>query len=169
MKTNNSEIKKNEVHIREVYSEKALNLLKAGFAITSFSLFTYFVALLYNSFDFGLILEIIMLIFMIVSYNQIKNQNLKAAKISAIIAIFPALFLIIFDLIHLLVNIEVVAVEVFRYYFSFDQFFYYIEPYLADVLLIANVFILYKTVSALSKAESGKSTDNYVDSFYDKL
>ena len=81
----------------------------------------------------------------------------------------PIGWLIIYDLIDLIVNIGDVIPVVIDYYLSIDQFFYYIEPYLFDVILVATIILLYKAFSSLSRADNSKPAENYVDSFYDKL
>ena len=81
----------------------------------------------------------------------------------------PIGWLIIYDIIELIVNLEEVLVEVIKYYFSWDRFFFYIEPYLYDVLLVATIIILYKAYKSLSKVEGNEEDNNYTDTFYDSL
>lgn len=159
----------NQKHIQKTYSEKAMNLLKICIFIMIFSLITYFIAILYDAFDFGLIFELIAFAFIVLAYNQIKGNKIKSCKKSTIIAMIPIGWLIIYDLIDLIVNIKDVASVVAQYYLSIDQFFYYIEPYLFDVVLVATIILLFKTVSSLNKAGGNNPTENYIDSFYDKL
>ena len=159
----------NRKHIRETYSDKALNILKICGGLMIFSLISYFIALLYNSFDFGLVFELIAFVFIVLAYSQISQDNIKSGKRNIIIAMIPIGWLIIYDLIDLIVNIGDVIPVVIDYYLSIDQFFYYIEPYLFDVILVVTIILLYKAFSSLSRADNSKPAENYVDSFYDKL
>ena len=164
------EIQENKEHIQKIYTEKAQKLLKFCIVILIVNGITYLIGFfLYNSFDFGLVFEIITFIFILIANNRIEQKNMKLGKINTIMAIIPISFLIIYDLIHLAINIEEVLEEVLIYYTSSDQFFYYIEPYLFDVTLIAVIKLLYKTYKALNKADNTQQSENYLDTFYDNL
>ena len=164
------EIQENKEHIQKIYTEKAQKLLKFCIVILIVNGITYLIGFfLYNSFDFGLVFEIITFIFILIANNRIEQKNMKLGKINTIMAIIPISFLIIYDLIHLAINIEEVLEEVLIYYTSSDQFFYNIEPYLFDVTLIAVIKLLYKTYKALNKADNTHQSENYLDTFYDNL
>lgn len=164
------EIQENKEHIQKIYTEKAQKLLKFCIVILIVNGITYLIGFfLYNSFDFGLVFEIITFIFILIANNRIEHKNMKLGKINTIMAIIPISFLIIYDLIHLAINIEEVLEEVLIYYTSSDQFFYNIEPYLFDVTLIAVIKLLYKTHKALNKADNTQQSENYLDTFYDNL
>ena len=164
------EIQENKEHIQKIYTEKAQKLLKFCIVILIVNGITYLIGFfLYNSFDFGLVFEIITFIFILIANNRIEHKNMKLGKINTIMAIIPISFLIIYDLIHLAINIEEVLEEVLIYYTSSDQFFYNIEPYLFDVTLIAVIKLLYKTYKALNKADNTQQSENYLDTFYDNL
>ena len=164
------EIQENKEHIQKIYTEKAQKLLKFCIVILIVNGITYLIGFfLYNSFDFGLVFEIITFIFILIANNRIEQKNMKLGKINTIMAIIPISFLIIYDLIHLAINIEEVLEEVLIYYTSSDQFFYNIEPYLFDVTLIAIIKLLYKTYKALNKADNTQQSENYLDTFYDNL
>lgn len=164
------EIQENKEHIQKIYTEKAQKLLKFCIVILIVNGITYLIGFfLYNSFDFGLVFEIITFIFILIANNRIEQKNMKLGKINTIMAIIPISFLIIYDLIHLAINIEEVLEEVLIYYTSSDQFFYNIEPYLFDVTLIAVIKLLYKTYKALNKADNTQQSENYLDTFYDNL
>ena len=158
------------VNIKKIGKDKACNLLKICMAISLFSIVTYiFMILVYNSFDFGFIFEVISFVFIIFAYNKIDLNDFQSGKRNIIIAMIPFGWLIIYDFIDLIVNIKEVLTEVAIYYLSMDQFFYYIEPYLFDVTLVANVVLLYKAFSALNKTETIKESEDYADIFYNKI
>ena len=164
------EIQENKENKQKIYTEKAQKLLKFCIVILIVNGITYLIGFfLYNSFDFGLVFEIITFIFILIANNRIEQKNMKLGKINTIMAIIPISFLIIYDLIHLAINIEEVLEEVLIYYTSSDQFFYNIEPYLFDITLIAVIKLLYKTYKALNKADNTQQSENYLDTFYDNL
>jgi len=78
--------------------------------------------------------------------------------------------LLIFDFGHLITNLGEVSEEVIEYYTGLDKYFYHIEPYLADVTLILTFVLLFKAYFSLNKADgTATPTNDYVDTFYDKL
>lgn len=115
------EIQENKEHIQKIYTEKAQKLLKFCIVILIVNGITYLIGFfLYNSFDFGLVFEIITFIFILIANNRIEQKNMKLGKINTIMAIILISFLIIYDLIHLAINIEEVLEEVLIYYTSSD-------------------------------------------------
>ena len=81
----------------------------------------------------------------------------------------PLGWLIIYDLINLLVNIKEVITEVIFYYASSDQFFYYIEPYLFDVTIVAIIILLFLAYKSIRRADGTDENNNPTDAFYEKL
>lgn len=168
---NNNQNNENKTHIRKVYKDKAENLLKKCMVIMFLSILKYILPLvLFKAFDFGLVFEVISLVFIVIAYNKMGQNDFRVLKRYTIIAMIPIGWLIIYDFIDLLANIGEVFIEVSMYYLTGDQFFYYLAPYLVDVLLIASIILLYKTYSSLKKAEGSEAVyDSYEDTFYDKL
>lgn len=168
MMESNVENEENKMHIKKVYKEKITNLLKLCIGIMIFSFITYVIGIFtYGQFDFGLIFEIISFIFIIIAYRKIKQNDYEAIKKSAIIAMIPLGWLVIYDFIGLLVNIDEVFFQVVRYYITWDKYFYYLLPYLVDVVLITLLILLYKVIMASKKIEN-KSVD-FGEEFYDNL
>lgn len=160
---------KNRKHIENVYKNKTINLLKICIGLSIFSFATYLIGIFYNAFDFGLIFEIISFIFIIFALNKTLKNDFQSGKRNTIIAMIPIGWLIIYDFFNLSVNIIEVIIEVSGYYLSFDRYFYYIKPYLFDVILIAIIILLYKSYRSLSRATNNNQSDNYTDTFYDKF
>lgn len=161
-------IKSNAEHVKETYLDSANNLLNFSMIVFAFSFITYFIALLSNNFDFGLIFELIAFVLILITKNRIKNGDTSIAKICVIASILPVIFLIGFDLLNLILNLGEVFGEVFHYYTSIDQFFYMIEPYLFDITLVVNIVLLFKAFISLKYAE-GSVEKTYTDKFYDSL
>ena len=161
--------KKNKAHIQEVYVDKSIFFLKLCIGIFLFSVITYLIALEYNAFDFGFIFEVISLVFVIISIDKLKKQKLQSAKKCIIIAMIPIGWLIIYDFINLLANLNEVMTNVIEYYTTWDRYFYSLRPYLVDVTLIALIVLLYKSYSSVNKADGTTVSDSYADTFYNKL
>ena len=160
---------KNRADIQEVYVDKCIFFLKFCIGIFLFSVITYLIALEYNAFDFGFIFEVISLVFVILSIDKLKKQKLQSAKKCIVIAMIPIGWLIIYDFINLLANLNEVMTNVIEYYTTWDRYFYSLRPYLVDVTLIALIVLLYKSYSSVNKADGTTVSDSYVDTFYNKL
>ena len=156
-------------HIQEVYVDKSIFFLKFCIGIFLFSVITYLIALEYNAFDFGFIFEVISLVFVILSIDKLKKQKLQSAKKCIVIAMIPIGWLIIYDFINLLANLNEVMTNVIEYYTTWDRYFYSLRPYLVDVTLIALIVLLYKSYSSVNKADGTTVSDSYADTFYNKL
>ena len=170
MNDNQDSNMKNKAHIQEVYKDKAIRFLKFCIGIFAFDGFTYLMPFVMNAFDFGLIFEVISFVFVLVSIDRLKQNNLQSSKKSIIIAMIPIGWLIIYDFINLLVNINEVMGEVLSYYIGPDKLFYFLSPYLVDVTLIAIIVFLYKSYLSINKSDGTTPiSDNYTDTFYNKL
>lgn len=157
-------------HIAEIYSDKAINLLNICIGIFIFNAITYIFGILtQNAFDFGFVFETISCLCILYAKSTIKETNLQSGKKIIIFANLPLAFLIVYDFINLLLNLDEILTEIVRYYTTFDQFFYYLSPYLVDVTLIALIVLFYQSYIALCKADGSIKSSNYVDTFYDKL
>ena len=161
--------KKNKAHIQEVYVDKSIFFLKFCIGIFLFSVITYLIALEYNAFDFGFIFEVISLVFVLLSIDNLKKHKLQSAKTCIVIAMIPIGWLIIYDFINLLANLNEVMTNVIEYYTTWDRYFYSLRPYLVDVTLIALIVLLYKSYSSVNKADGTTVSDSYTDTFYNKL
>ena len=159
---------KNKAHIQEVYVDKSIFFLKFCIGIFLFSVITYLIALEYNAFDFGFIFEVISLVFVIISIDKLKKQKLQSAKKCIVIAMIPIGWLIIYDFINLLANLDEVMANVIKYFTTWDRYYYSLRPYLVDVTLIVLIVLLYKSYSSVNKAGNNTKSDNYTDIFYNK-
>lgn len=160
----------NKEHIKKVYTEKTINLLKICLGLSVFSLCTYLVGIfLYQSFDFGCIFEMISFVFVLLTYLNVQKNNWQTSKRNVIIAMLPLGWLLVYDFIYLLIHLNEVLPEIVGYYTSFDQYFYYLGPYLFDFTLIASLFLLYKVYSSLCIVDGTRKDNSFTDTFYDTL
>ena len=163
-------IEKNNRHITNVYSEKAMNLLRICMTILGFSSLTYFIIyLFYRTLDFGIIFEVIGFIFIVLAYNKIPSKDWKKSQKYILFAMLPIGCLIFYDFLHLLVNLDEVLPEVLYYFLSTDKYFYYIEPYLYDISLVLTFGLLYSSYISLNKAKGDIEYEDYTEEFYDKI
>lgn len=169
MNTNQNMDIKNEEHIQEVYIDKAIFFLKFYIGISLFSIITYLIALEYNAFDFGFIFEVISFVFVILSIDKLRKHKLQSAKKCIIIAMIPIGWLIIYDFINLLANLDEVMTNIIKYYTTWDKYYYSLMPYLVDVTLIILIVLLYKSYSSVNQIDKTTKSDNYTDTFYNKL
>lgn len=160
----------NEKHNYEVYTDKASKFLTFTIIILVLSLISYLIALFgWDNFDFGFIFELFALVCVIVAKNAVIDKKLSLSKKTIIASMCSIGWLLVYDFINFLANINEIMQEVEHYYLSADNEYYYLAPYLVDVVLIGLIVILFKSLSALSYADGTKKHDNYSDSFYDKL
>lgn len=165
-----NEEEKQKKHIRKIYSENALKYLSTSTIVFIFSLLSYLIALVfYDNFDFGFIFEIISFISIYIAKSHIEKDDLYSGKKWIIISIIPVVWLLIYDFINLLANIGEVISEVIAYFLSFDFFFYSLEPYLADVVLLLIFTFLLLAHHMLTIADGTKKVTTYADRFYDEL
>lgn len=160
--------KENKEQFQKVYVDKAIFFLKFCIGIFIFSIITYLIALEYNAFDFGFIFEVISLVFVLLSIDNLKKHKLQSAKTCIVIAMIPIGWLIIYDFINLLANLNEVMANVIKYFTTWDRYYYSLRPYLVDVTLIVLIVLLYKSYSSVNKAGNNTKSDNYTDIFYNK-
>ena len=160
----------NEEHVNEVYTDKAENLLNICKKLFLFSFFTYLLGFfLYRTFDFGLIFELISYFFVLQASNTISQNNINLCKRNCIFSMIPIGWLIIYDFIIILLNLPQVIMQIFTFYSSFDYYFYYLSPYLVDIVLITLLSLLYTTLRSLEKIDNTQKTTDYTETFYDNL
>ncbi len=163
------EEEENQKHIEQTYLEKSKNILYICIGILAVSFLTYiWNIVMYLNFDYGVLLEIVSCFFIISACVKIGKKEIELAKTYIIVSAIPMFILIVIDLIDLLSNIGEVIGQVGLYYLTGDFLFYFILPYLFDVTLYLNVFLLYKAYTSLGKAE-GKIKKSFTDTFYDSL
>lgn len=174
MDENSIENKENEInekeHIREVYTDKAKNLTKISLVLLGFDVITYIYAIfVYQSFDFGMIFELISFTFAIICFDNIDRENYKKAKRYNIISEFSSGWLVIYDLIIFILNfIGLIKINQTQY-IQFNTYEYYLYPILSDIIIIIAMVLLYRAYKSIQKAIGEEKEENYTDSFYDNM
>ncbi len=165
-----SESEKNDkILIEETYSDKSIKFLTFSILILAFDLIIYIIFLYIGYNDFGMYFETASLFLSIISVNLVKNKKFSMAKSTILGAAFPICWLFVYDLIDLFANFENVFVEMSAIYITDTAYFYYVLPYLFDIVSIVLIILFFKAHSSLSIADGTKVKDSYSKSFYDKM
>lgn len=167
---NNSE--ENLKHIQNVYHEKTIKYLKIAITLLALSCSTYlYFIFVYSAFDFGIILELISLVLLIISYNLCSSNKLSSFKNFIILSTLPIALLIFYDFINLLLHIKEVFAEVSLYYITMNKYFFILDPYIYDVILVLVLVYIYKSINSLKKLSNDniQQTKDFTDTFYDSL
>lgn len=91
--------------IRKVNIDKARNVSKIAMVLIIISILTYVIPLLMGEFDFGVVFEIISLIFLLISNSFMGKYNETRAKRYLICSMVAIGWILIYDLISLLTSI----------------------------------------------------------------
>ena len=87
------EQQQNKEHITNISFIEAAFYMKITIFILIFDLFTYVVALQFNSFDFGIFFEIFSLLFSILAVLSLNKKEIHSSKINIILSTVPILLL----------------------------------------------------------------------------
>lgn len=140
----------NEVFKKNIYLNKAKNILFLTIPFFILSFITYIIPNLFNIFDFGLIFELLSFILLLIALHFINKSNIYYSKRFIIFSIFSIGWLLVYDLINLFVN------------FSFHAIIFF------DKLLIIIIFLQSKIYKNLCKANNENEFEEPTDWFYDK-
>ena len=151
----------NNDKIKRVYSDQAYNLLILLKVFLFIDLLTYIIPLfVFKEFDFGLVLDIIAFVFVILAYDNVTH-DLKSSKTRVLISIIPIAWIIIYDVIDMLLN-----ADSFILVYSFTYAGDYLK--LAFLLEILILVLQIRTYIALSKSLGEKQFMDPTEEFYTK-
>lgn len=145
--------------IKKVNIDKAKNKAKDCISLTIFSILTYIVPLLFGDFDFGLVFELLTLIFIFIARNNMKNYDEDRSKRYTIFAMIPIGWLLIYDFITLIANTSD----------AIDLTFLWYDFILGDGITILIIIILYAINKDLRKADNPEKYKESTDWFYERL
>ena len=91
--------------IRKINIDKARNISKISVILIIISILTYIIPLLMGEFDFGIVFEIISLIFLLISKNFMGKYDGTRAKRYLICSMVSIGWILIYDFINLLTSI----------------------------------------------------------------
>lgn len=144
--------------INKVNIDKAKNKTKISIGLITISIFTYVIPLILGEFDFGIIFEIISLIFLLVSKNYMAKYDEIRAKRYIICSMIPIGWLLIYDFIFLLASI-MSGLDIVIMGYGFFR---------AEILSILYMLVLFMINKDLSKADNPIKYKESTDWFYEK-
>ena len=144
---------------KKVNIDKAKNKTIGCMVLTIISLFSYIVPLMFGDFDFGMIFEILTLIFIFMARNQMSKYDEDRSKIYTILAMIPIGLLLIYDLITILSYVSDVL----------DFTFLGLDFVLQEGFTILSLMILFAINKDLRKADNPEKYKESTDWFYERL
>ena len=143
--------------IRKVNIDKARNVSKIAMVLIIISILTYVIPLLMGEFDFGVVFEIISLIFLLISNSFMGKYNETRAKRYLICSMVAIGGILIYDLISLLTSIAS-GVDIFIAGYAYGG---------GEFLTIAYLILLFKINNDLANADNPTKYKEKMDWFYE--
>lgn len=145
--------------VKNVNIDKAKNKTIACILLTIISLLSYLVPLMFGDFDFGMIFEILTLVFIFIARYYMSEYDEEHSKRFTIFAMIPIGWLLIYDLITILPYISDVL----------DFTFLGLSFVLQEIFIILDLIILFAINKDLRKADNPEKYKESTDWFYERL
>ena len=142
----------------KVNVDKAKNKTFAPILLMIISILTYIPPLMFGEFDFGIVFEIISLVFLIIARRYMKHYDEIKSKRYLICAMIPVGWLLIYDLIVMLSSMRDAVDFLFL---GYDYFF-------GEILSILYILVLFAINRDLAKADNPIKYKESTDWFYEK-
>lgn len=150
---------KEKEFVKNVNIDKAKNKTMACIGLTIISLLSYVVPLMLGDFDFGMIFEILTLIFIFMARYYMSIYDEDRSKRFTIFAMIPIGWLLIYDLITILSYVSDVL----------DFTFLGFDFVLQEGFTILDLLILFAINKDLRKADNPEKYKESTDWFYERL
>lgn len=137
--------------------DKAKNKAKVALGIIILSLLTYVIGFWYGEFDFGLIFEVISLVFLIVAIIYISKYDEIRAKRYIICSMLAIGWILVYDIIIFFISIKNIEDLVILMYYYFW----------GEILSILYLSIMFAINNDLSKADDPIKYKESTDWFYE--
>lgn len=137
--------------------DKAKNKAKVALGIIILSLLTYVIGFWYGEFDFGLIFEVISLVFLIVAIIYISKYDEIRAKRYIICSMLAIGWILVYDIIIFFISIKNIEDLVILMYYYFW----------GEILSILYLSIMFAINNDLSKADNPIKYKESTDWFYE--
>ena len=144
--------------IIKINVDKAKNKTTPTFVLITISILTYVAPLMCGRFDFGMIFEVISLLFLIIARYYMNKYDEIRAKRYIICAMIPIGWLLIYDITIFLSSIRNIA----------DLAFLFEDYYFSEILLILYIAMLSAINRDLAKADNPEKYKESTDWFYEK-
>ena len=149
---------KEKKFIETVNIDKARNKTKICIVLSSISMLTYVLPLIYGDFDFGIVFEVLTFVFMLLARHFMANYDGDAARKCVILAMIPIGWLFIYDLITVVSFISDI----------FDFTFLGIDFSVQEGLTVFVLAILFGINMDLRKADNPEKYQESTDWFYER-
>lgn len=144
--------------IKKVNIDKAKNITNLPIILIIISILTYVMPLIYGEFDFGIVFEIVSLIFLLISKSYMKKYDETRAKRYLVFSMISIGWILIYDFLILLSTI-VYGISIFLASYAFS---------IGESLLIFYILLLFVINKYLAKAENPTKYKDSTDWFYEK-
>ena len=145
--------------IKNVNVDKAKNKTISCILLTIINLLSYVVPLMFGDFDFGMIFEILTLVFIFIARNYMSKYDEYRSKKYTIFAMIPIGWLLIYDLITIMSYVSNVLD------FTFLGFGFVLH----EGFTILDLMILFAINKDLRKADNPEKYKESIDWFYERL
>lgn len=155
--------------IEKINIDKAKNKTILAIIIIGISLLTYVIPLIiYEEFDFGIVFEIISLIFLLIARYYMSKYDVSRAKRYNVCAIASVGWLLIYDMIVFFTAIVEAGISASEYGYIFLALAISIPEYLyLELDLIMYILMLFVINRYLSKADNPIKYKESTDWFYE--
>lgn len=150
---------KEKEFVKNVNIDKAKKKTMACIGLTIISLLSYVVPLMFGDFDFGMVFEILTLVFIFMARYYMSHYDEDSSKRFIIFAMIPIGWLLIYDVITILSYVSNVL----------DFTFLGLDFVLQEGFTILNLLILLAINKDLRKADNPEKYKESTDWFYERL
>ena len=145
--------------VKNVNIDKAKNKTIACILLTIISLLSYIVPLMFGNFDFGMIFEILTLVFIFIARYYMSEYDEERSKRFTVFAMIPIGWLLIYDLITIFPYVSDIL----------DFTFLGLSFILQEICIILDLIILFAINKDLRKADNPEKYKESTDWFYERL
>lgn len=145
--------------VKKVNIDKAKNKTVVCIILTIINLCSYVLPLMFGDFDFGMVFEILTLVFIFMARHYMSNYDEDRSKRFTIFAMIPIGWLLIFDLITIMSYVSDVI----------DFTFLGLDFILQEGFTILDLIILFAINKDLRKADNPEKYKESTDWFYERL
>ena len=145
--------------VKKVNLDKAKNKTVACISLTIISLLSYVVPFIFGDYDFGMVFELLTLVFILIAKHYMSIYDSDRSKRFTIFAMIPIGWLLIYDLITILSYISNV----------WDLTFLSFGFVLQESFTIFVLSILFAINKDLRKADNPEKYKESTDWFYERL
>lgn len=143
--------------VKKANVDIAMNRTTLPIILIAISLATYLIPLAFGEFDFGIVFEIVSLVFLLLAKSDMSVYDEDKAKLYIIISMLPIGWILVYDLIFFFASIQDVT----------DLIFFGYDYYVSELLLIFYFIGLFNIYKCLAKADNPEKYKESTDWFYE--